>query len=143
LVARAFEGIETRDDLLERVVPGNRAVATVTAVARALERLRDAIRVVGDLDARLAARTEPALVDRMRRAAFELLGGEDAHDSGLPVPHRIRVGVHYADGQPASSRAQRTDARLPHRDARHDVLVGHEADERRRWVATTRERGAC
>ena len=114
---------------VERVVPGDRVVATVAAIAGALERLCDPIRVVRHLDGRLAARTEPALVDRVRRAAFELLGREDPDDAGLSVPHDIRVGVHHADGQAASSRAQRADARLPHRDARHDVLVGHEPDE--------------
>ena len=49
----------------------------VAALAGALERLRDAVRVIGHLNAGLPARAEPALVDRVHRPALELLGGQD------------------------------------------------------------------
>ncbi len=105
LVAGLFKRVKTQDDFRECIVPGDRVVAAVAAVTGTLERLGNPVGVVRDLDGCLPARTEPALVDRVRRAAFEFLGREDPEDSGLPVAHDICVGVHHTDGQTASGRA--------------------------------------
>ena len=97
--------------------------------------------MIGDLNRRLAARAQPAVIHRMLGAALELLGRVDAHDAGLAVAHDVVVRVHHAHGQAAARRAHRADARLPRRQARDDVLVGHEPDERVLGIAAAGQRG--
>ena len=61
LLVSLFHRVEPRHDLGERVVPGYRLVPAVAALAGALERLRDPIRVIRDLDCRLAAGAQAAV----------------------------------------------------------------------------------
>ena len=63
------------------------------------------IRVIRQLDCRLAARTQGPLVNRMRRLTLELLGGLDGDDAGLTVAHRLEVGIHDAHGKTAAGTA--------------------------------------
>jgi hypothetical protein len=138
----ALEAIESRDELGQGVVPGDRLVASVATIAGPFERLRDAIRMVGHLDRRLAARAEPPVIDGMVGAPLELLGRVDLHDPGLPVAHDVLVGVHHANREPAPGWTQRADPGFPRRDARIDIFVRHEADELVFRAAATDERSA-
>src|SRR5438105_1328089 len=67
------ERIELFNQLRHRGVPPDRLEDRVAATAGPLERLRDAVRMVSNLNAGLSSRTKPALIGRMRRASFELL----------------------------------------------------------------------
>ena len=142
LRAGGLQRVESRHQLLDRVIPGDGRVVAAPPIAVAFERLRDAIRVVGHLNRRLSARAERAAVDRMHRAAFELLGGQDLHEARLPAADHIGLRVHHPNREPAPRRAQRAHAGLPHRLAGNDVLVRDEADQRVLRAPAARERGA-
>jgi hypothetical protein len=94
--------IESCDQLLDRVIPRDGGILAAAAIAAALERLRDAIGVVGDLDRRLTASAERTAVDGIHRAAFELLGGENLDDARLSAAHDVGLGVHHAHRQAAA-----------------------------------------
>src|SRR5262249_7560369 len=72
LIARGGQRIELAHQLADRFVPAHRLEVADAASAVALERLRHAIGVVGDLDRRLPARAQRALADRILREALEL-----------------------------------------------------------------------
>ena len=111
-------------------------------IAGSLQRLRDAVRVIRDLDRRLAARAQAAVVHGMLGRALQLLRGVNLHHAGLPVAHHVAIGVHHADRKAAAGGAHRAHARLPGCLAGDDVLVRHEADERVLGAAaTTGQRG--
>ena len=133
--------IELGHHFRDRVVPRDRLVATFSAIARALQRLRDAIGVIGHLNRRLTARAQAAAIDRVVRVSFQLLRSQDLHDAGLAVANDVGVGVHHAHGQPAPGRTQRADTRLPHGLPRHDVFVRNEANELMIRIAAAGEGG--
>ena len=71
---RVGQGVELRHELGDRGVPADRLERRrCRARPVRLQRLRDPVRMIGDLNRRLAARAQRALVDRMRRVALELL----------------------------------------------------------------------
>ena len=57
LVACRLERVQPRHNLAECVVPGNGIVTTIATRTGTLQRLRDPVRVISDLNAGLAART--------------------------------------------------------------------------------------
>ena len=141
LAAAGGQHVQPSHQLGDRVVPRHRLVLRVAAIAGSLQRLRDAVRVVGHLNRCLPSRAQPAVIHRVLGGALQLLRRVDAHEAGLPVAHHVAVRVHHAHGQAAARRAHRTDARLPGRLARNDVLVGHEPDQRVLGTAAARQRG--
>jgi hypothetical protein len=65
----------------------------------------------------------------MEAVAFKFLRNTHPNDTLLPAARRLDVGFHHADAQSASAGAHRAHARLPFRDAWHELLVGDEADQ--------------
>jgi len=129
LVAGRRKRVQARHELLHRVVPGDRVVLGLATIAASLQRLRDAVRVIRDLNRRLTARAQPAVVHRMLGGAFEFLGGMNANETRLSVPDDVGVRHHHANAEAAAGRAERAHARLHRGNARHDVFVRHEADD--------------
>src|SRR5262249_53203286 len=142
LIAGRRERVEPRDELADRFVPAHGLEVAAAAVAVPLQRLRDAIGVIRDLDRRLAARTQPPVADRILGLAFELL--RDAHraDAGLAVAHGVDGGLHHADGDGAAGSAGRADTRLRFGDAGREILVRHEANQLVLGAPAARERDA-
>src|SRR5207253_4286619 len=128
--------------LRDRLVPTDRLELTGAARAFALQRLRDAIGVIRDLDRRLPARAQSAAADGILRQPFDLLRDVRADDAALAVSNGLDVGVHHARVDGASGAAHRADARLPCRDPGNDVFLGNEADQLMLRVAAARERRA-
>ena len=85
LIVSRGQRVELRDELGDRLVPRDFLELAGPARAGPLQRMREAIGVIRDLNRRLPARAQPALADRMRRVAFELLGDAHLHDAGLAV----------------------------------------------------------
>src|SRR5262245_34345041 len=94
--------IKTRRQVRDRVVPGDRRVASAPAIALAFERLRDPVGVIRDLNGRLPARAQGAAVDRILGTPLELLRRENLDDALLPAADDVGFGVHYAHGQTAA-----------------------------------------
>ena len=76
---------EMRGQLGERRVPGNFLEIAGAARATELERIRQAIRVVEDLETGLASRAELAAVNRMLGIALELFRQAHLDDAGLAI----------------------------------------------------------
>ena len=117
-----------RHEVRQRLVPRDFLELSASPCAASFERMRESIGVIRDLNRGLSARTEPPLVDRMDGIAFELLRHAHLHDAALAVARHVDVGFHDADVQSAAGLTQRADARLPLRHARHEIIVGNEAD---------------
>jgi hypothetical protein len=122
------------------LIPGDHRKGAVASRAAALEWLGDAVGVIGDLNCRLTARTQTALVDRVRGVAFELLRDAHTDDALLSVARRLDISFHDANAEAAAAGAHRTDARLPLGHARHQFFLGHEADQLVLGAAAARER---
>ncbi len=142
LIPGRLERIQPRHNLADCVVPGDRVVSTVATRTGTLQRLRDSVRVVGNLDAGLAARTQAASIDQVLRRALEFLRRGHPDDARLTVAEHIGLCIHDANGEPASRPAERTDARLPYGDTGDDVLAGQESNDLVFGVAATGERRA-
>jgi len=137
----AVERIELADQLGDRGVPGDRLELPVAPRSRSFQRLRDAIRMIRQLDRRLPARAERPLVDRVRRESFELLRDRKANDAVLPVSRRVDVGRHDPHRQPAAAAAQRAHAGTPFGDAGRELFFRQEPDDLMLRVPAARERG--
>ena len=133
--------IEVPGELCDRLVPCHRPELTRAARAGPLDRPRQPIRMVGDLDAGLASSAKGALIDRMGRRALEFLGHAHLHDAEPAVSDDFGVGLHDAHLQAAAGLAERADAWLPFRDTRHELIIGNEANELVLRGATAGERG--
>ena len=140
LLSRRGERVEPRDELGRRSVPADRFELTAASWTDALHRSTDSIGVIGDLNRGLPARTKAAAIERVRRIAFELLRHVHPDDPGLALSRDLGVGFHDADVQAASRRAGGADARLPLRDARHQVLVRNEPNQLMFGIPAARER---
>ena len=117
-------------ELGDRLVPGDRRELAGAARAGPLQRLRQAIGVIGDLNRRLAARAQAALADRIRRRSPSSFFATPIFTTpAWPLRVVSTSASMTRTVSAAAGRAQRADARLPLRDAGHEVLVGHEADE--------------
>ncbi len=121
--------VELCDQLGDRCVPRDGLIVAAAASAAPLERLNQPIGVIRDLDRRLAARTQRALADRMRRVAFELLREAHRHHAALSVTDDVGVALHHAHGRAAAGAADRADAVFEFGDPRRQIFVGHEANE--------------
>ena len=95
-----------------------------------------------DLNGRLSARARSTMADRVRGIALELLRDTHPHHAGRPVANDLDVGLHHTDAQAAAGATQRTDARFPFGNARHELVVGHEANQLVLGVAAAGERRA-
>ena len=104
--------------------------------------MRHAVGVIGDLNGGLSARTELAAVNRMGGVAFELLGETHSDDAALSVANDLGLALHNADLQPATSLAERADARLPDGNAGHQLLFGDKTNQEILRAAAARERCA-
>src|SRR5439155_7175001 len=121
--------IEARDQFGDRVFPGDGLELRRPARTAAFERLRDAIRVIGDLNRRLTAHAQFALADRIAGIAFELPRQSHLHDARLSVANDFRVAFHDTYGQPAAGLTQWADARLPFGHTWHELIVGNESNQ--------------
>src|SRR5262245_55232084 len=107
------EIVELPDELLQGIVPRDCGELTGAPTAGSFQRLPDAIRMIGDLNRRLAARAQLALVDWMRRIAFQLLRQTHPDQTDLSLPDHFRITLHDTDQQPATCVTERTHTRLP------------------------------
>src|SRR5262249_46421104 len=128
LIPGAFERIELRDELRERLIPRDHRERAVASRSAAFQRLRDAIGVIRDLNRGLPSGAETAFIDRMGAVAFELLGNPHADHALLSVLRRLDVRFHDADAETAAAGAHRAYARFPFRNAWNQLLFRHEAD---------------
>ncbi len=134
--------VELRQELRDRIVPGNRLELPGAARAGALQRLAEPIGMVGDLDARLAARAQAALADWMRGVPFQLLRHRHRHHAGLAVLGDVDLRGHHAGLDAAARLADRADAGLPVGHPRRDLVRRQEADQGVLGVAAARQPGA-
>ena len=134
--------VKPRGQLCKRLVPGHFPILAAAASTRSFHRMSQAIRVIGHFDRRLPTRAQSAMVDGMRRQAFELLGDGGADDAALAVSDDIHVGVQNAHVQAAAGRAERADRRLPGRNARHELVIGDEPDDLVLGMTATGQRRA-
>jgi hypothetical protein len=91
--------------------------------------MTQAIRMIGHLDRGLATRAQRAMVDGMLGQSLELLGHSRANDAALAVSNDVHVGIHDAHVLAATGRAERANRWLPHRNPRHEIVVGDEPDD--------------
>ena len=140
LGATFAERVERGYHLGERRFPRDRLVRTVSPIAFSLERLSDAIGVVGDLNRRLSSRAESAAIDRMVLAPLELFRCQDLHDPGLSIANGVGLRVHDAHRQSARRWTQRAHARFPDRLSGNNVFVRQEPDQLVVWITTAGER---
>src|SRR5438094_5115774 len=92
LIASGRQCVEARYEICQRLVPRDFLELPAPARAASLERMREPIRVIRNLNGGLPARTQPPLIDRMRRIAFELLRHAHLDDALLAVASDLHVG---------------------------------------------------
>ena len=127
----------------DRLVPGYRRRTRRCRARRCASGLGEPIGVIGDLNRRLAARAEPAVADRMLRPALRASWRAAIFTTpACPFRTTSTSASITRTVEAAAGAAQRTHARLPLRDARHELFVRHEANELVLGTAAARERGA-
>ena len=141
LRACGCDPIELADQLTDRLVPGDLLEAAGAPFTSALERLNDAVRVIGHLNRGLTSGAESALTDRVRGKSFELLRHAHPDDALLAVAGHLDIGLHDAHVEAAPAAAEGAHAGLPLSDARNQFLVGNKANELVLRHATTGKRG--
>lgn len=142
LIIGRDEGIKLSDQFLDRLVPRDVGELSTATLARALARVREAVRMIGHLDRGLAARAQLALADRILGIAFELLGQAHADHAGLAVAENLRIAFHDSRDHAAAGVAQRADAGFPGGNAGHQILFRNEANDLVFGITARGERGS-
>src|SRR5213594_3537307 len=97
--------------------------------------------MIRNLNRGLTADAEPALADRIGRIAFELPRKPHPHEAALTVALDLGVAFDHPHGDAAARPAQRTEAWLPFRDARNEILLRNESNQLILRTAAACERG--
>src|SRR5271167_280283 len=105
--------LQLKHQLLHSVVPTDFPELARASRARPFEGSLDAVGVVGDLQSRLTAWAELALVDGVVRVSLELPGKTHLDQSKLAVADNLGLAFHDLDDQSAPCWTEGADAGLP------------------------------